>query len=347
MSRDHQRAVCSGFTLVELLVVIAIIGVLISLLLPAVQQVREAARRIVCANNVKQLSLATLNFESAQQRLPEAGLVDFDIDPADPKFDPLSGQMLSWVVVLLPYIEQQALYDDFDLNRSALDQPNEPQEFPLPSLICPSDQSGSRMYSDPTFTNGKRFAKGNYAAFVGPKHVEDQFLYPGAISGKGIKLSKLRDGLSNTLMLSEVRTREHEQDQRGAWALPWNGSTLISFDMHDRDTRTPSYEADPRSLGITQPPNAGAADLTGTGNIVNGSLDILYNCPDMNAAQIEGMPCGDYQQFRWLSAAPRSRHAGGVNVAYADGHTRFYPNGVDEFVMAYEICIDDGQVTGF
>src|SRR5262245_9580915 len=118
-----------GFTLVELMVVIAIIGILISLLLPAVQTAREAARRIQCRNNLKQLALGIINYENANKRYPPAGLcgarVGGDINTGP--FDPRGGQMISWVVLVLPFIEEQSLYQRFDLSRNVLDQPNEPQ----------------------------------------------------------------------------------------------------------------------------------------------------------------------------------------------------------------------------
>src|SRR4051812_46549754 len=92
----------AGFTLVELLVVIAIIGVLVALLLPAVQAAREAARRTQCSNNLKQLSLALLNYETVHTTFPPAGI---------------DTNQMSWTVLLLPYFEQQALYDQFNFNK--------------------------------------------------------------------------------------------------------------------------------------------------------------------------------------------------------------------------------------
>src|SRR2546427_5297251 len=94
----------SGFTLVELLVVIAIIGVLVALLLPAVQAAREAARRMSCSNNLKQLSLALHNYESTFSSLPPAGI---------------DTNQMSWVVMLLPYMEQQPLFDKFNFAKGA------------------------------------------------------------------------------------------------------------------------------------------------------------------------------------------------------------------------------------
>ena len=104
-----------GFTLVELLVVIAIIGVLVAMLLPAIQASREAARRAQCANHEKQLALAALNYESVHGVLPSAGLAKVRQDPKYPNigaeiFDPGGGVKLSWVVLLLPFLEEDSLY---------------------------------------------------------------------------------------------------------------------------------------------------------------------------------------------------------------------------------------------
>ncbi len=99
-----------GFTLVELLVVIAIIGILVGLLLPAVQQAREAARRMQCSNNLKQLGLANLNYESTHKKFP-IGFLD-----VRQTGNPLKDGGWSWATALLPYIEQSAIYNRFDLN---------------------------------------------------------------------------------------------------------------------------------------------------------------------------------------------------------------------------------------
>ena len=106
-----------GFTLVELLVVIAIIGILIGMLLPAVQQVREAARRTQCANNMKNIALAMHNYESAFSAFPSGC-----IDPGNMKTEKHGGAhdgMFSWAAVILPYIEQTALHDQIDFDFAA------------------------------------------------------------------------------------------------------------------------------------------------------------------------------------------------------------------------------------
>ncbi len=125
-----------GFTLVELLVVIAIIGVLVALLLPAIQAAREAARRAQCINHEKQIGLALITYADAKKTLPAA--TQFRPGKAFP--NPENGPGGTWVLEILPFIEQQALYARFDRTRPCSDARNFPVlETPLPFLVCPSD----------------------------------------------------------------------------------------------------------------------------------------------------------------------------------------------------------------
>ena len=348
----------AAFSLVELLVVIAIIGVLISLLLPAVQAARESARRVQCINNLKQLATAALSYESSMGHLPPSAL----LEPSEmsytrankvvinyPVVDQEVGKQFSWVVVLLPFIEQQSLYEAFDLSRSVFDQPQEPQSRYIESLICPSDIARSRHFFDEIFTDGKYFGKANYAAYVSPFHIDLQLIYPGAFIVTGQPLKKIEDGTSRTIGLSEVRTLDHFRDERGAWALPWAGSSILAFDMHHKClpnvkypcTEDRYYRPDPASLGQTQTPNR-------SGRIV----DTLHRCArgsdQEQLSLLEGMPCVEWVwpigTFGYYSAAPRSLHIGGVNVAYVDGHVDFLLNDVDEFSMAYQISVNDGHL---
>ena len=297
-----------AFTLVELLIVIAIIGTLISLLLPAVQSAREAARRLQCTNNLKQLALAVQLYESAQGVLPASGIV---ADPGelieagkrveDDEFVPRSGKMFSWVVLTLPYMGQQPLHDQFNFDVGILDQPGEPFGQHISTLCCPSDSPLGRFYEDTDFTLGRRFAKGNYAAYVSPYHIDMQNRVPGAIIQYGQKTAQIEDGASATIMLAEVRTRRHENDQRGAWALPWTGSSLLSFDMHPKkEDGTGNYIANQRTFGMSMRPNSQGP-----------CYDMLYRCPDEAGAQVERMPCAlyrEYNYYSWISASPRSLH---------------------------------------
>jgi len=127
-----------GFTLVELLVVIAIIGILISLLLPAVQACREAARRVSCQNNLANLGVALQNYEAAHEFLPP-GVVN----PEGPIRNTPQGNHLSWLVQLLPYVEEEVAFQQIDLALGAYDEKNDPvRQLPIQTFICPSSWYG-------------------------------------------------------------------------------------------------------------------------------------------------------------------------------------------------------------
>ena len=127
----------SAFTLVELLVVIAIIGILVALLLPAVQKARDAARRVQCQNNIKNLGLALLNYESANRELPPSSVWPFETRPGDRSNVELGP---NWVILILPNMEEQALYDSMDLEQPINSTINEiARSKSIPTMICPSD----------------------------------------------------------------------------------------------------------------------------------------------------------------------------------------------------------------
>jgi len=132
--QDRKR----GFTLVELLVVIAIIGVLISMLLPAVQQIRESARRTQCMNRLRQIGLATALFHDSYEAFPPARLY-----PKKDAVAPLDAgrNQPSWLVRILPFMDQQAFYNQWDLSESYTDQPEETVSHSLASFVCPSRRS--------------------------------------------------------------------------------------------------------------------------------------------------------------------------------------------------------------
>jgi prepilin-type N-terminal cleavage/methylation domain-containing protein/prepilin-type processing-associated H-X9-DG protein len=325
-----------GFTLVELLVVIAIIGVLVSILLPAAQMAREAARRLQCTSNLRQLSLAVTNYETALGILPAAGIVD--IDPKNGSFKCRSGKMFSWIVLVLPYVEQGTLHEQFDFNVSVFQQPGDPQAEQPALLLCPSDTAYGRMFTDLEMASKKLLGKGNYAAYCSTFHVDMQDVppaFPGAIVGHGQKLKEITDGISRTVMLAEVRTRDNQRDQRGAWALPWAGASLLSVDRHSR--RSSRYEPDDYTAGDAQTPNCQGPNV-----------DMLYDCSSMSDAQWQRMPCNTYSPgypFGYISAAPRSLHPGGVNASFVDGHSEFLRDDIDECVLAFLVCIKDDRIT--
>ncbi|WP_218932282.1 DUF1559 domain-containing protein [Adhaeretor mobilis] len=345
--RPRSSGKPAGFTLVELLVVIAIIGTLISLLMPAVQQAREAGRRIQCQNNLKQLALGLTNYESNRGKLPPAGkFAEFEHESTYKSgtshyvMDMQSGTNQSWMVLLLPYIEQSTLYQQFGLKRFVGNNPGDPQSIQPASLLCPSDDARGRFFSlaskegdtgDNEAEEGELFGKANYAGYASPFHIDDRY-NPGAIHVLGVKFNQVVDGLSNTLALSEVRTRDHAGDQRGAWALPWSGATLLSLDAHpinypvkEGTTAKPYYPLLSQNSGF-QTPNS-------------STVDVLYECPDKIGEQIDRMPCTKH--FGYMSASPRSLHIGGVSAAFLDGSVRYVSNDVDPHTLALQISIED------
>ncbi len=163
----------NGFTLVELLVVITIIGILIALLLPAVQSAREAARRLQCQNNLKQLGLACLNYESTYGVFPPAShWADLQPNVAAQSMRMQNQNNLreNWVIMILPFMEQQGLYDAFDLSLPINHEDNErARSTQLSVMLCPSDPNNRTLYnglpgSSQSSNHGPNWARGNYGA---------------------------------------------------------------------------------------------------------------------------------------------------------------------------------------
>jgi prepilin-type processing-associated H-X9-DG protein len=208
-------------------------------------------------------------------------------------------------------------------------------------LLCPSDAARGRLFAALDDDTGRpvQFGKANYAAYSNPFHV-DSWFFSGAIWLYGRRLNQITDGAASTLVFAEIRTRDHPSDARGAWALPWSGSSLLAFDFHPKleqlgkgeegENPPGDYQPWPGSLGYTQYPNS-----------VNP--DTLYECPEPAAAQFDRMPCNT-QWYGYISAAPRSFHEGGVNAAFLDGHVGFLPNDVDEYAMLYMVSTNEGEV---
>lgn len=361
------RRMSRGFTLVELLVVIAIIAVLVALLLPAVNAAREAARRIQCVNQEKQLMLAVLNFEGATRALPPGGLISPIASGANPLctdygtstdscFDfkgIRGGKTYSWIVLILPYIEENALFTQFDMKTPTLNiwnlpatanNPGNPQAQSIPSLVCPSDGASGPLYngtgtgvSNPRM---KFFAKGNYAGYVSAVHANHQRLFPGAFGGfepgkaVGQKLRQVKDGMSKTIGVTEVRTLDKEWDTRGTWALPFPGAAIIALDWHPIQGAeyTAPYRPDPNDANSAQTPNKFGGSI----------VDQLVGCLEPVYARGKRMPCANAQ---YLSNAPRSNHTGGVVGASLDGHVGFITDNIDSLVFAYLVCTNDGQAS--
>jgi prepilin-type N-terminal cleavage/methylation domain-containing protein/prepilin-type processing-associated H-X9-DG protein len=186
-----------GFTLVELLVVIAIIGVLVGLLLPAVQAAREAARRLSCTNNLMQLGLAIHHHDFSLEHLPSG-----TTNSTGPIRYEAIGDHKSWIVQILPYMEQQVLYEHFDLSVGVYSAENQKaRSIAIPILQCPSSPADSH-----STLNGIRVGNATYA---GCHHdVEspiDADNHGVLFLNSEIRFGDIRDGSSQTILLGEIK----------------------------------------------------------------------------------------------------------------------------------------------
>jgi prepilin-type N-terminal cleavage/methylation domain-containing protein/prepilin-type processing-associated H-X9-DG protein len=208
-----------AFTLIELLVVIAIIAILIGLLVPAVQQVREAASRAQCLNNLKQLGLACHSFHDSYKRFPPGYTATAPY--SDGATDTAPGW--GWAAYLLPYLEQAPLHRQIDFTRPV--QGQAAAQAVLPLFLCPSDQAGDQFtVSDATGSPVAVLGPSSYAATVGSDASECD-----AATGNGIfyrnsrtRLADVRDGTSQTVLAGE---RAWTQAQ-GAWAGAPSGALV-------------------------------------------------------------------------------------------------------------------------
>ena len=333
MQRHRRRTLhgfisVGGFTLVELLVVIAIIGILVALLLPAAQAAREAARRTQCANNLKQLGLSILNFENTYERLPAGG------NYAEDHNGTVKQKEYSMFVLIMPFIEESPYFEQYDLadrvyaSESLLVQG-------LEIFTCPSDNAKGRAWSG-------RFSRSNYAScfgsttqaptvkpwrhFVGGQppdgnydaddlETDGVFRLQGSRFGR--KTKTILDGMSNTVMLSEILAGQDDQPGttganalRGLWVHIWMGMGSYTHWL------TPN---------------------SSDGDGVN--WERCYHRPQA------GMPChpqasrGGHEY-----AAARSHHPAGVLVVFADGHVRVYENSIDTSLWQAIATIRSGEI---
>jgi prepilin-type N-terminal cleavage/methylation domain-containing protein/prepilin-type processing-associated H-X9-DG protein len=344
-----------AFTLVELLVVIAIIGVLVALLLPAVQAAREAARRSQCSNNLKQIGLGFANYESTYVRLPPASHIPWyptgknqnDFLDLTVPFGP------NWAVLLLPYVEQQGMYDQ----AAPMSYPGVPitigsrpsnanqnwrilRNVEVKVYQCPSDGFRKQHYNDssgaPTPAD---WARGNYgatAAWEDYDHVANGNTQLTSSAGVmkgftasplmsanyGARLAEVTDGLSNTIAAAELRSGKSPLDPRGVWALGLPGSSIV---------------------------NAGRSALNPTPNNILGDSgndgDEIQNCKKFWTSTIGSLDHLGCQKggTAMNSATSRSLHPSIVNVVFADGSVRTISNNIAQQSWCLSISKDDGM----
>jgi prepilin-type N-terminal cleavage/methylation domain-containing protein/prepilin-type processing-associated H-X9-DG protein len=348
MHRQRQ-----GFTLIELLVVIAIIAILIGLLVPAVQKVREAAARAQCQNNLKQIGLATHNYESTFRILPPGGT----------KW--AGGAVPSTVIIILPYVEQANLYKLFDftadINSSPTNDAARIQQVPF--YLCPSD--GSSAY-EPDFvatggrTGGQPIGKNNYVGNLGTtadqRSTENarvgifNFRVTTDANGVNTVTTKLRilqisDGTSNTCMWSETKLAQQDRDLQGSSAnTNWYDPTMVyllpandaGYSIYTPMTGPLFNETNPQALiqGMTYRCNSW--DYGPTNAITYRGLEYYRGLPAVSGNYTHTVPpnyigydCGDDSTFNTAHIAARSYHTGGVNVCMADGSVRFIADSIN------------------
>ena len=308
--RKHRGATAPGFTLVELLVVIAIIGVLVALLLPAVQAAREASRRSTCSNHLRQFGLASMNYESTFKVLPPGstgggyvGINSFQSPWADPQRSCCPWGHFSWAIILLPYVEQQGLYDQVNFNRLAFASKimehnggntavtsiidRGPIGDPLNQLAA---QSTPKIFMCPSarVVPGVRKEQKDYGINGGPtgccperNNGTNATLTGVANALNGVRLAEITDGTSNTFLFLEA---VHSKNQ--SWLAPLTGANHFMFVHHP-------------SQGYVQGQN---------GNLLSPPNDTQFN-----------------------TRAPASMHPGGVQVTMCDGRVTFVSNNVDFF----------------
>jgi type II secretory pathway pseudopilin PulG len=310
----------TGFTLVELLVIIAIIGVLLALLLPAVQAARETARRMHCANNLKQIGLAILGYHSAHSAFPPGNVIkEAGVCPgANPAVR--SGDGANWAISILPYLEQRALYDAYDFTAYNEGLPNKRlRETFVSSYVCPSDLGTDNLTvpaAGPAACGSLEipYMPGSYRAVSGRS---DGFRYldsgefatyptswRGAIHAVGAKgfqtesLRNVRDGASNTLLVGESTTRTNR-----AWRTFW----AYSYGYFSLSAATPQ-----------------ARTLLG----------------DYDACRAAGGPGNDKPCKRGWG----SLHCGGINFVLCGGSVHFLSTSIDMDLFAALATIAGGEV---
>lgn len=306
-----QRA--RGFTLVELLVVIAIIGVLVGLLLPAVQAARERARQTQCVNNLKQLGLAIQNYESTYKYYPWRQGGTGAVGQAGTQESRLSG-----LVLLLPYMEQSALYDEIK-NTGAGAGPAAnygPWGFQLEGLLCPSDTSpipdghGNTNYRfcagdsiDSTAEEGKALGAGN----VTPKNPRGVFGH-----NSRFRQADLIDGTSNTIAMSERAQFIDDTDIRGG------------IDASASITGNPNACAALKAAGSLAPGGptwSGSSWHDGRGGFTGITTILPPNSPSCTTSGSDPGAPGIF--------TPSSFHPGGVVVLFFDASVRFITDEID------------------
>ena len=332
-----------GFTLIELLVVIAIIGVLVGLLLPAVQQAREAARRSSCTNKLKQMQLAMLNYESTNQKFPAQGCSP-EIRQIHP--NPRTSRRWGFIPSLLPYLEQlplhTALITLIETNGNAVPWSQDTAHrgvtrTELTEILCPSDPNTSRT-SGPNQTPGRtsyRICRGDKRleanearkrgvgvtgykrkvglGGIGNAQIEDLTL----LVPQSVKMKDITDGTSNTISLGEARISIKSGDSRGggygigAGSNGGNAAPSVCAALVGTDGKYTSY-----TTNGSQAPGVRWADS-------EEGFTSFFTFAAPNYPR-----CGIGNE-NWACLPPSSYHPGGAVMAHVDGSVKFYNDNIN------------------
>lgn len=289
-----------GFTLIEALVVIAIIGLLAALLLPAAQSAREAARRAGCVNHLKQLGLAFQNYHGVHETFPP-GRVRSRVDGL--------GQVFSGFAMVLPFLEERALYDSINFHLNADRGIGGPENATaraarIAVFLCPTDTTSISDKPDQAPTN--------YQMSVGTRHGAAE--NDGALfENSSVRLASITDGSSRTALLSELARSE---------TLAANNTIEVAW------LRLTSYE---ESCEPNRPARASARGNRWIYGAPNHTMYSHHRPPNDPRPDCRGgVPFGDRVNAEWdrlsLDSAARSLHPGGVNVLRCDGSAGFHKN---------------------
>ncbi|PHR85898.1 MAG: prepilin-type cleavage/methylation domain-containing protein [Blastopirellula sp.] len=355
-TRPRKLKSYHGFTLVELLVVIAIIGILIALLLPAVQQAREAARRMQCTNNLKQLGIALHNYHSNHLKFP-SGYISYATSngsgPSGAAIDSLTWDAApgwGWQALLLPFMEQTALADSLDFERPIWHSTNlNLVNTHIPTLLCPSasgeseafpvrDDSGSALTTHgPTIYLGRS----NYVASHGQESCWGEC--GAAATGE----------VFTNIYTSTTTTVNVNGDAGNVADGPFYRNSDTSFrDVTDGTTNTIFLGEHSSRLSVKSwagvVPGAFVHPMfvsPENGEDAAATLTLVHAGPSGGELDITGSPIFHPINFPTYHVGQMyAEHLGGGNVALADGSVRFISETVDLFVWAELSSINEGEV---
>jgi len=329
-----------AFTLIELLVVIAIIAILIALLLPAVQQAREAARRIQCRNNLKQIALAMHNYESANTVLPPSMAVN-----------PAVTNNSSWSIHgrLLPYLDQVNLYNHIDLSKAWGNFPVI-SGFRVPSYACPSDPKSNRARN--TGTNGIFLMPTCYGFNFGTWIVFDPTTGRGGdgitFPNSNIKMASLTDGTSNTLLASEVHAWTAYTRNGGPPSTAVPGTKVLVSQYADSGVKDRIFVATQDGSGHTEWAN-GHSHHSGFTTTLAPNSDVIFNYSGVafhNTDYASRQEGSSTTSASYSALNSRSYHPGTVQSALADGSVRTINENIDLSIWRALGTRAGGEVVG-